>query len=105
MSEIIAFPKCALPYSAARDAAGPADSIEWHVCPWADTVTAYDKQHIDLFYRLMHDEFEGASEVDIARDVFGIQFWFQSQRVRLIVRSHMRRARWLKENAFPLLGW
>jgi hypothetical protein len=78
---------------------------EWHVCPWSDMVTEYDKQNIGLFYRLMYDESEGASETDIARDVFGMDIWFQSQKTRLIVRSHMRRAHWLAENVFPLLGW
>ena len=47
----------------------------------------------------------GVSEADIARDVFGFSFWLQSQKARLIVRSHMRRAHWLAENVFSLLGW
>ncbi|HTT98973.1 MAG TPA: hypothetical protein VMF58_13050 [Rhizomicrobium sp.] len=107
MSQIIAFPsRVRLPVSVpARERQPVCDGPEWPVCPWSDAVTAYDIRHIDLFYRLMHDQYEGARETDIARDVFGIPVWFQSQRARAIVRSHMQRARWLAENVFPLLGW
>jgi hypothetical protein len=107
MSQIIAFPSGghAPEPHAAFEPATVSDSGEWRVCPWSDTLTDYDKQNIGIFYRLMHDESEGASETDIARDVFGLSFWLQSQKTRLIVRSHMRRAHWLAENVFPFLGW
>jgi hypothetical protein len=107
VSEVVAFPgrgSAAQTRVAFEPEPMPGDG-EWHVCPWSETVTAYDKQNIGLFYRLMHDESEGASETDIARDVFGLNFWLQSQKTRLIVRSHMCRAHWLAENVFPLLGW
>lgn len=105
MGEIIAFPLSghALPPDTCVPEA--SNDTEWRVCPWSDSVTGYDRQHIDLFYRLMHDAYEGATEIDIARNVFEINFWFQSQRARLVVRSHMRRAHWLAANVFPLLGW
>lgn len=108
MSVVIAFPSSRGSEPRARATFEPEpqpDDGEWRICPWSDTVTEYDKQNIGLFYRLMHDESEGASETDIARDVFGLNVWFQSQKTRLIVRSHMRRAHWLAENVFPLLGW
>ena len=107
MSEIIAFPvdRTSPRSHVVLDPEFAPDGTAWDVCPWSVSVTEYDKRHIGLFYRLMYDESEGASEVDIARDVFGMSFWLQSQKARLIVRSHMRRARWLAENVFPLLGW
>ncbi len=107
MSEVIAFPfRGAGPKPPVMH--GPEvlpDAGAWEVCPWSETLTEYDKRNIGLFYRLMYDESEGASEADIARDVFGLSFWLQSQKARLIVRSHMRRAHWLADNVFPLLGW
>lgn len=107
MSEIIAFPvRESVPQPPVAHGRDVVQSEgEWQVCPWSDTVTDYDKQNIGLFYRLMYDESEGVSEADIARDVFGFSFWLQSQKARLIVRSHMRRAHWLAENVFSLLGW
>ncbi|MEI9930199.1 MAG: hypothetical protein WDM89_06535 [Rhizomicrobium sp.] len=107
MSEVVPFPArgVAPQPRLSFEAESLSSDKEWDVCPWSDSVTDYDKRNIGLFYRLMHDESEGAREVDIARDVFGMSFWLHSQRTRLVVRSHMRRAHWLAENVFPLLGW
>jgi hypothetical protein len=107
MSEIIAFPtsECIPRHQVVLQPDTMPSDAEWSVCPWSDTLTDYDKRNIGLFYRLMYDESEGAGEVDIARDVFGLSFWLQSQKTRLIVRSHLRRAHWLAENVFPFLGW
>jgi hypothetical protein len=109
MSEVIAF----RPRGSAAAHAPPqfeAEGVDglwniWDVCPWGETLTAYDKRNLGLFARLLHDEAEGASEADIARDVFGMGARLNSRRARLMVRSHMCRAHWLENNVFPLLGW
>jgi hypothetical protein len=92
MAEVIAF----RPRQAAESG--------WGICPWSETFTEYDRKNLSLFARLLHDEAEGAGLFDLARDVFELSPWLKPQRVRAIVRSHLRRAHWVADNFFPILG-
>ena len=93
MSEVIAFRP--------RPSADPA----WSACPWSEELSDYDRCSLYLYARLLHDESEGADILDLARDVFGLSPWFDSQRAFAIVQSHLKRAHWIADNYFPMLGW
>ena len=77
----------------------------WGACPWADQVTAYDRQHIYVFNWLLNGASEGASEYDMARVIFGLDPNKNRSWALLVVRTHLERARWLKEHAVPYLDW
>ena len=93
MSEVIAFQ--------------PREAIcgGWTPCPWDDAFSEYDRANLSLYAQLLHDEQEGASLRDLARDVFGLSTWLNSQRATEIVQSHLKRAHWVADNYFPMLGW
>jgi hypothetical protein len=74
----------------------------WTQCPWTEELNDYDKRHIALFARLLHDASEGASLDDLAIAVFRLT---PSPRVREIVRSHLIRAEWIADTLIPYLGW
>ena len=96
MSEVITF--------RARRSTGAA-APRWDVCPSGRALGDYDRRNVALFAWLLHDEAEGASEDDLARDVFGFAHRRYSAWARKVVRSHLERAHWLRDNAFPFLGW
>lgn len=77
----------------------------WGACPWADEVTDYDRRHIYVFNWLLNGASEGASELDMARIIFGLDPYKNRSWALLVVRTHLDRARWLKENAVPYLDW
>ncbi len=93
MSEVIAFHP--------RNAA----SSGWTPCPWSDAFSEYDRAHLSLYAQLLHDESEGIGLRDLARDVFGLSTWLNSQHALEIVQSHLKRAHWVADNYFPMLGW
>ena len=77
----------------------------WGLCPWNDELSDYDRRNIDLYARLLHDESEGASEEDLARDAFAIDPYRHRDRALAILRSHLRRAHWIADTLFPMLDW
>ena len=77
----------------------------WMTCPWSETVSDYDREHLYLFSLLLDGETEGASRETMARIVFGIDPGRQPKRAALVVRSHLRRAHWLMRNGYPWLNW
>ncbi|HEY0105163.1 MAG TPA: DUF2285 domain-containing protein [Rhizomicrobium sp.] len=77
----------------------------WGTCPWTEKLSDYDRRNIDLYARLLHDESEGASDDDLARGVFGLDPYRDRARVLAILRSHLRRAHWIADTLFPMLGW
>ncbi len=77
----------------------------WGACPWSETLSDYDRAHISTYARLLYDESEGATEDDLARMVFHLNPCSNRPRVQRIVRSHLRRAHWIADTLFPMLGW
>lgn len=86
------------------DPASAAIVALWGACPWSDEFTDYDRKHIFIYARLLHDESEGASEDDLALNIFGLDPYRNRGRVLRILRSHLNRARWLADTIFPMLG-
>lgn len=77
----------------------------WEPCPWSEAFSESDRANLHLYARLLHDESEGAGVYDLARDVFGLSPWLNSQRVLAIVQSYLKRAHWVEEHYYPMLGW
>ncbi len=77
----------------------------WGNCPWTAQLSDYDRRNIDIYARLLHDESEGASEDDLVRGVFGLDPYRNRDRALGVLRSHLRRARWIADALFPMLGW
>ena len=77
----------------------------WGFCPWSDELSDYDRANISVYARLLYDESEGATENDLAREVFHLDPYANRPRVQRIVQSHLRRARWIAETLYPMLGW
>ncbi len=77
----------------------------WGPCPWSEALSDYDRRHIAVYARLLHDESEGASEAELARRVFRIDPHANRNRTQLVVRSHLKRAHWIADTLFPMLDW
>ena len=107
MSVVIAFPRRASPVAAREPDVVPCGAAEtgWRTCPWSETLGDYDRCNIYLFARLLQDEADGADIFDMARDVFGLSPWLNSQYARAVVESHLRRAHWIADNFLPMLSW
>ena len=87
------------------DHAGAGVVALWGACPWSEELSDYDRHHIHLYARLLHDESEGAAEDDLARDVLGLDPYRYRSRTLRVLRSHLKRARWIRDTLFPMLGW
>jgi hypothetical protein len=77
----------------------------WGACPWGDDVTEYDKRNLCLYGLLIDAELEGASAFDMAWCFFHIHPNRRPDRALRVVKTHLARAYWLKENFFPYLNW
>jgi hypothetical protein len=84
---------------------GAAIHALWMACPWSESLGEYDRRNIFVFAQLLYWKSEGADEPELARLVFGLDFYRDKARALTVVRSHLRRARWIEENHFPMLGW
>ena len=69
-----------------------ADEVQW-----SEAVTEYDKQHFEVYLRLLDAEEEGASEAEMARHLLGIEPNDEPDRAIRAVKSHLERARWMAE--------
>ena len=74
----------------------------WTTCPQVSEVTPYDKENISLYSLLLDAERDGAGDAEIARIFCG---GVPKHKMHDIVRSHLKRARWIAQNAFPWLPW
>lgn len=68
--------------------------------PWSDSLTDYDEQHFVIYLQLLDAEREGASPVEMARIILGIEPNEQPERALTAVESHLERARWVAESGF-----
>ena len=69
--------------------------------PWSDSITDYDEQHFVTYLRLLDAEQEGASQVEMARHILGIEPNEEPVRAQAAVESHLQRARWVAEQGLP----
>jgi len=77
----------------------------WQDCPHADEVTEYDRKNAYLFGLMLQAEADGATPRYLAGLLFDIDADRYPVRAQSVVRSHLARAHWLQDNAFPMLDW
>lgn len=77
----------------------------WNTCPFTDYVSDYDLANFTTYALLLDAEIEGADELDMARIFFGIDPMKQQLRAERVVRSHLKRARWMLDHGYPFLIW
>ena len=68
--------------------------------PEAETLTAYDRDHIKLYVRLLDAEQAGASCEEVSVVLFGIDAAREPERARRMHASHLARARWMTEHGY-----
>ena len=68
--------------------------------PEAETLTAYDRDHIKLYARLLDAEQAGASCEEVSVVLFGIDAAREPERARRMHASHLARARWITEHGY-----
>ena len=68
--------------------------------PQSDSLTDYDEQHLVTYLRLLDAEQEGASRVEMARVILGIEPNEEPERALKAVETHLERAQWVAEKGF-----
>ncbi|WP_084302318.1 DUF2285 domain-containing protein [Bradyrhizobium sp. WSM2254] len=82
----------------------PVDPDVADVAPNETTLTAYDKQHVVTYIRLLQAEGEGADWREVARIVLHIDPEREPDRARNAYQSHRARAKWVTEQGRLLRG-
>lgn len=72
--------------------------------PTADTVTAYDEEHLVTYIRLLDAAEEGADWREVVSVVFGLDAALQAAHSRRVYDSHLARARWMTEHGYRQLA-
>ena len=68
--------------------------------PKAPTLTAYDKDHLVTYLRLLDADAEGADWREVAQLVLHIDANREPDRARRAFDSHLARARWMTEQGY-----
>ena len=68
--------------------------------PTDDCLTAYDRQHLVTYLRLLDAEADGADWEEAARLVLGIDAQEDHHRAHRAWRSHLARAHWMTQNGY-----
>lgn len=63
--------------------------------PTADFLTDYDREHLNIYLRLLDAATERAEWTDVARTVLQIDAAQEPARARAAWESHLARAKWL----------
>lgn len=63
-------------------------------------LTAYDREHIKLYMRLLDAEADGADWREVASIVFGLDPVREPSRAQAVHTSHLSRAHWLAERGY-----
>ncbi len=70
------------------------------VVPWDDKVTAYDEAHFACYVQLLDAVAANLAEDEMCQSILKLQ---PSDHARTILRSHVKRARWMTENGYRQL--
>jgi Uncharacterized conserved protein (DUF2285) len=70
------------------------------IAPSADTLTAYDKDHLVTYLRLLDANTEGADWTEAARIVLGLDPEQEPHRARAVWQSHLERAKWMTAHGY-----
>ena len=68
--------------------------------PVAETLTAYDQDHLVTYLRLLDAEADGAHWAEVARLVLRIDPTKEPARARRAWESHLARAKWMTEHGY-----
>lgn len=67
--------------------------------PCCDTLTEYDRRHMNLYYRLLDAEIHASSWEVAVEVLFGINPEAERERAQRIYEAHLDRARWLRAHS------
>lgn len=68
--------------------------------PVSQTLTAYDREHMVLYLRLLDSARDGADWREAAQILFGLDPAHDPQRCRHVHDAHLARARWMTEHGY-----
>ena len=72
--------------------------------PAGNLVTAYDREHVALYLRLLDSALDGADWREAVQLLFGLDPDADPERTRQIYDSHLARARWLSRLGYRKLA-
>lgn len=72
--------------------------------PQSTTLTNYDRTHMKLYMRLLDAESDGADWREAVAVLFGIDPCKEPERANRVHRSHLGRARWMREHGYRQLA-
>ncbi len=75
-----------------------------HLKPKKEALNRCDRAHLAEYLSLLFAESEGRSEVEMARDICGIDPEKEPARAKEVVLSRLKRARWLADNPEAMLA-
>jgi len=81
----------------------PPDPPVADQAPDADVLTAYDREHLATYLRLLDADAEGADWTEVARIVLNIDPAREPERARRAWESHLSRAKWMTERGYQHL--
>jgi hypothetical protein len=81
----------------------PLDPDVADVAPSGPVLTAYDKEHLVTYLRLLDADAEGADWREVARVVLHRDPEQESDRTRRAFESHLSRAKWMTEHGYRQL--
>jgi len=71
--------------------------------PDADVLTAYDREHVATYLRLLDADAQGADWTEVARIVLDIDPAREPERARRAWESHLSRAKWMTKRGYEHL--
>lgn len=72
--------------------------------PQSTVLTSYDRAHMKLYLRLLDAETDGADWREAVTVLFGIDAGKEPERANRVHRSHLARARWMREHGYRQLA-
>jgi len=71
--------------------------------PDTEALTAYDREHVAIYLRLLDADADGADWTEVARIVLHIDPVREPERARRAWESHLSRAKWMTEHGYQHL--
>ena len=68
--------------------------------PISQTLTAYDREHMVLYLRLLDSSRDGADWREAVQILFGLDTAREPQRCRQVHDTHLARAQWMTEHGY-----
>ena len=68
--------------------------------PVSQSLTAYDREHMALYMRLIDSARDGAAWQEAVQAIFGLDPAHDPERCRHVHDSHLARARWMTEQGY-----